>query len=262
MRHSRRQIAARDTVGDPPLERSGDHQNELRSTPAQEPGGKVRRAGAAIARICRGMSYDEVNQATRDARRRLGLARPKTRRRVVARLTRPELDQLLEHAYGRRRHSPEGLMLKTLFLSGCRVSEFVNLDVEDFSYDDKTLRVRRGKGDKDRIVPILPALADELAGHTGRGGRVHGPLFITREWKRFSQRRVQQIVKELAAGAGIAKRVYPHLMRHTVAQLLLEGGMPLEQVQRFLGHASITTTQIYAESTPVMIRDAYRKALT
>jgi integrase/recombinase XerD len=161
---------------------------------------------------------------------------------VVARLTRPELDQVLEYAYGRRRHSERGLMLKTLFLTGCRVSEFVGLDVEDFSYDDKTITVRMGKGRKDRVVPILPALADELAGH--RGLRSFGPL------------------KELAAGAGIAKRVYPHLMRHTVAQLLLEGGMPLEQVQRFLGHSSITTTQIYAESTPVMIRDAYRKALT
>jgi integrase/recombinase XerD len=260
MRSSRRLEDRRTPVGDRGLEADGDLQNGSRNRRAEEPGGKVRRAGAAIARICRGMSYDEVIQSTADARRRLGLARPKKRRRVVARLTRPELDQLLEHAYGRRRHSDQGLMLKTLFLTGCRVSEFVGLDVEDFSYDGKTVTVRMGKGRKDRVVPILPALADELAGY--RGLRSSGPLFWTRSCQRYSQRRVQQIVKELAAGAGITKRVYPHLMRHTVAQLLLEGGMALEGVQRFLGHASITTTQIYAESTPVMIRDAYRKALT
>jgi integrase/recombinase XerD len=72
---------------------------------------------------------------------------------------------------------------------------------------------------------------------------------------------VQQIVKDVAAAAGITKRVYPHLLRHTVAQHLLEGGMPLEQVQKFLGHEKLETTQIYAESSPQMIRDSYRRAL-
>ncbi len=204
------------------------------------------------------MSYDEINLATADARRRLGLRRPKLRKRVAPRLSRPELDQLLEHAY--RQRAVRGLMVKTLVLTGCRVSEFCALEVPDFNYDDKTITVRRGKGDKDRTVPILPALADELVVYCGH--RTAGPLFRTREGNAFSPRRVQQIVKELAAGAGLEKRVYPHLMRHTVAQHLLEGGMALEQVQKFLGHASITTTQIYAESSVAMIRDAYRKALS
>src|SRR5256885_14546829 len=87
------------------LEANGDHQNGTRN----EPGGRVRRAGAAIARICRGMSYDDVVHAAADARRRLGLARPKVRRRVVARLSRPELEQLLGHAY--RVRGERGLLL-------------------------------------------------------------------------------------------------------------------------------------------------------
>lgn len=261
MRSSVRQLPPAKPRGGAVLEHGGDHRDEKRNLRG-EPGGKVRRAGLAISRICRGMSYDEIILAAADARRRLGLARPKDRKRVVARLTRPELEQLLHHAY--RGDAIRGMMIKTLFLTGCRVSEFVGLDVEDFSYDDKTITVRNGKGGKDRVVPILPALADELAGFLSREHRRGGtgPLFRTRSWERFSPRRVQQIVKELAAGAGITKRVYPHLMRHTVAQHLLEGGMPLEQVQRFLGHASITTTQIYAESSAAMIRDSYRKALT
>jgi integrase/recombinase XerD len=235
------------------LEANGDHQSGTR----KEPGGRVRRAGAAIARICRGMSYDDVIHAAADARRRLGLARPKVRRRLVARLTRPELDQLLAHAYALA--GERGLLVKALVLTGCRVSEFVALDVPDFSYDDKTVTVRHGKGNKSRIVPILPALADELRVYIG--DRTRGPIFLNRAWKRFSVRRMEQIVHELAAGAGLTKRVYPHLMRHTVAQHLLEGGMSLEQVQKFLGHASITTTQIYAESSAAMIRDSYRRAL-
>jgi integrase/recombinase XerD len=168
------------------------------------------------------------------------------------------VDQLLAHAY--RQPGQRGLMLKTLLLTGCRVSEFRRLDVADFSYDEKSITVRAGKGDKDRTVPILPALADELRTYIGH--RNHGPLFQTRSWRAFSSRRLQVIVKELAAGAGLTKRVYPHLMRHTIAQHLLEGGMTLEQVQRFLGHVSISTTQIYAESSTAMIRTSYNKALS
>lgn len=68
-------------------------------------------------------------------------------------------------------------------------------------------------------------------------------------------------MKETAAEAKIEKRVYPHLLRHSVATTLLERGMPLEQIQKLLGHAKLETTQIYAESTPEMIKASYQKAL-
>jgi integrase/recombinase XerD len=220
----------------------------------------TRRLALRTARLWRGLSYDMAILVGKEARELLGLGRPRERKRIVGRLSRPELEQLLAHAY--RVRGVLGLMVKTLVLTGCRVSEFVALGVEDFSHADATITVRLGKGRKPRVVPILPALADELRVHIRH--RSYGRLFESRHKHGlgFTPRRVQQIVKELASGAGLTKRVYPHLMRHTVAQLLLEGGMPLEGVQRFLGHASITTTQIYAESSPAMIREAYRKALT
>jgi integrase/recombinase XerD len=227
------------------------------SAPVLEQRATLRQIGRSTARLWRGLSYDDAIAVATTARKVLGLARPGKRLRVVARLSRPELEQLVAHAY--RVRGERGLLVKTLVLTGCRVSEFVALDVENVSHADATVTVIRGKGQKDRVVPILPALADELRTYTAH--RTSGPLFLTRSWGRLSKRRVQQLVQQLAAGAGIAKRVYPHLMRHTVAQLLLEGGMPLEQVQRFLGHSSITTTQIYAESSTAMIRDSYRKAL-
>jgi integrase/recombinase XerD len=68
-------------------------------------------------------------------------------------------------------------------------------------------------------------------------------------------------VKETATAAKIDKRVYPHLLRHSVATILLERGMPLEQIQKLLGHAKLETTQIYAESTPEMMKESYQKAL-
>jgi integrase/recombinase XerD len=121
------------------------------------------------------------------------------------------------------------------------------------------IHIRKGKGGKERYVPILPELAQELSTHLD--DRRAGFLFETRMVKAYTPRRVQQIVKAIASRAGITKRVYPHLLRHTVAQHLLEGGMPLEQVQKYLGHEKLETTQIYAESSPQMIRENYRRAL-
>jgi integrase/recombinase XerD len=76
-----------------------------------------------------------------------------------------------------------------------------------------------------------------------------------------SSRRIQQIIKETAADAQITKRVYPHLLRHSVATTLLERGLPLEQIQKFLGHAKLETTQIYAGSSVEMIQESYQKSL-
>jgi integrase/recombinase XerD len=76
-----------------------------------------------------------------------------------------------------------------------------------------------------------------------------------------SPRRIQQIIKQTADEAQITKRVYPHLLRHAVATTLLERRMPLEQIQKFLEHAKLETTQMYAESSPEMLKESYRRAL-
>src|SRR3989454_4587648 len=86
-------------------------------------------------------------------------------------------------------------------------------------------------------------------------------IFETIRHTRYSPRRIQQLVQETAALAGITKRVHPHLLRHSVATTLLERGMPLEQIQKFLGHVNLETTQVYAESTTAMIKESYQKAL-
>jgi integrase/recombinase XerD len=93
------------------------------------------------------------------------------------------------------------------------------------------------------------------------GDRRSGYLFETSHATAYSPRRIQQIVKETAAEAKIEKRVYPHLLRHSVATILLERGMPLEQIQKLLGHSKLETTQIYAESTPEMIKESNQRAL-
>jgi integrase/recombinase XerD len=204
------------------------------------------------------LTYDQTRYVAKEVRRALEIERPPSRVRVIERLSREEERRLIDTAY--RLPGMRGLLIKTLFQTGARVSEFVHIQVEDVFFDEQMIRIRQGKGGKQRYVPILPELAQELQTHLR--GRAKGYLFETNRHAAFSPRRIQQLVKETADLAGITKRVSPHVLRHSVATTLLEHGMPLEQIQKFLGHAKIDTTQVYAASTTAMIKDSYQQALS
>ena len=187
------------------------------------------------------LTYDQARYVAKEVRQSLALERPKVKKRVVARLSREEERRLIAHAY--RKRGSQGLLIKTLFQTGARVSEFVNITVHGFFFDEQMILISKAKGGKSRYVPILPALAQELRTHLG--DRTTGYLFETIHHTPYSSPRIQQIIKETVDEAKIAKRVYPHLLRHSVATTLLERGMPLEQIQKFLGHSKLETTQIY-----------------
>jgi integrase/recombinase XerD len=146
---------------------------------------------------------------------------------VVVRLSREEERKLIAHAY--RMQGTRGLLIKTLFQTGARVSEFVNIRADEVFSEEQMIFISKAKGGKSRYVPILPQLAQELRTHLGH--RTTGYLFETVQNTQYSPRRIQQIIKETAAEAKITKRVYPHLLRHSVATTLLERGMPIEQIQ-------------------------------
>ncbi len=203
------------------------------------------------------LTYDQARYVAKEVRSSLEIERTKTRKRVVERLSREEEKRLIQAAY--RDKSEHGLLIKTLFQTGARVSEFINIRVRDLFFDEAMILIQKAKGGKSRYVPILPDLAQELRTHLG--DRATGYLFESNRDRPYSARRVQQIVKEMAEKAKIKKRVYPHLLRHSVATTLLERGMPIEQIQKFLGHSKLETTQVYAESTTEMIKESYRKAL-
>jgi len=203
------------------------------------------------------LTYDQTRYVAKEVRQALAIARPPTRQRVIVRLSRAEEERLMAQAY--RMPGVRGLLMKTLFQTGARVSEFVHLQVAEVFFDEQMLLITHAKGGKQRYVPLLPELTQEL--RTYLRDRTAGYLFETRRHTRYSPRRIQQLVQETVALAGITKRVYPHLLRHSVATTLLERGMPLEQIQKFLGHAKLETTQVYAESTTAMIKESYQKAL-
>ena len=109
------------------------------------------------------LSYDQTRYVSKEVRRALSIERTKIRKRVIARLSREEEEQLIKRAY--RMKGERGLLIKTLFQTGARVSEFVNLKAEDVFFEEQMILIAKAKGGKSRYVPILPELAQELRTH-------------------------------------------------------------------------------------------------
>jgi len=156
-------------------------------------------------------------------------------------------------------------ILETLYSCGLRVSELVGLNLKDVDESQCVVRVL-GKGQKVRLVPIgrvaLNAIKEYLK-HTGREGLLgwaDEPIFLSKAGKRITERRVHQLVKQNASRIGISHDVSPHTFRHTFATHLLEGGADLRSVQEMLGHASLSTTQVYTHLSLDKIMDIYDKA--
>ena len=164
---------------------------------------------------------------------------------------------------------PQGLrdraILEVLYASGVRVSELAALSLPDVDLGTGEMRVI-GKGDKERLVLVgRPAIAS-LHAYLDDGrpallkGRRSNAVFLNRSGGRLSARSVDTIVRTSGLAAGITGTVTPHLLRHTFATHLLEGGADLRVVQELLGHENVATTQIYANVTNRRAREVYLKA--
>lgn len=161
-------------------------------------------------------------------------------------------------------------LLELLYASGLRISEAVGLDIEDISLDEGLVRVV-GKGDRERQVPVgevaltwLRRYVDDvrpgwLAGWHGDLRR-GGPVFLSVRGDRLDRRRAWEILVAAARSAGLREGISPHTLRHSFATHLLEGGADLRIVQELLGHASISTTQLYTHLTGERIKDVYARA--
>ncbi|MBL7930465.1 MAG: tyrosine-type recombinase/integrase, partial [Bacteroidia bacterium] len=148
-----------------------------------------------------------------------------------------------------------------LYSCGLRVSELVNLQITDLHLDEDYIKVT-GKGNKERLVPIGRG-AKKLIRNYISSVRVHLPIkkgsedvvFLNRRGAKLSRVMVFYVVKDLAAKAGIKKKLSPHTFRHSFATHLVEGGADLRAVQEMLGHESITTTEIYTHLDKQFLRD-------
>lgn len=193
---------------------------------------------------------------------------PKLDRRLPSFLTVEQMGQLLSapdlsKAAGLR----DCAIIELLYSGGLRVSEVVNLNLEHIDLGSGEILVR-GKGSKERMVligePAKKALRNYLSeGRTQLFGtriRLTKAIFINRQGGRLTERSVQIRLKDLAEKAGISKKVHPHLLRHTFATHLLDGGADLRVVQELLGHTHLSSTQIYTHVTKSQAKKVYMSA--
>jgi integrase/recombinase XerD len=159
----------------------------------------------------------------------------------------------------------DSAMLQLLYASGMRVSELVSLNLNDVDTGGGYVRCF-GKGNKERMVPIYPQAARTVEEYVKevRPKLVRNDeekaLFVNQRGDRLTRQGLWQILKAYAKSAGLGKKVTPHTLRHSFATHMLSGGADLRSVQELLGHANISTTQIYTHLTSEHIRNSYNKA--
>jgi integrase/recombinase XerD len=197
------------------------------------------------------------------------LASPKVGKSLPKPLTVQEIDELLEQPA--RKQTPEAkrdrAMLELMYATGLRVTELVSLDIDDIQFDVEKPYVRLvGKGNRERQIPLLEQPAQEVSDYARFarprlvGERAETALFVNRRGERLTRQGFWLILKGYSAEAGIVGRVTPHTLRHSFATHMLRGGMDIHKVQELLGHANISTTQVYTQVSREHIREAYEKA--
>jgi integrase/recombinase XerD len=205
----------------------------------------------------------------------LEISPSKSARRLPKALTITQIVSMIDAAF--REGQPITLrdqaMLELLYSSGARVSELIGINVNDLSSTETndgiitTLKLR-GKGSKERIVPLgsfaskaidnyLTRVRPDLA---AKNAKANSALFLNSRGSRISRQSAWQMVLDAAEAAGVTEHVSPHVFRHSYATHLLDGGADIRVVQELLGHASVTTTQIYTLITIDKVRESYSMA--
>jgi tyrosine recombinase XerC len=191
-------------------------------------------------------------------------ASPRLDRRLPSFLTVEEAKRLVESPdLSKPQGQRDRALLELLYASGLRISELVNMNVEQVNLATNEIRVW-GKGAKERVVLIGGPAARALNDYMSRGrpellgGKKSNALFVNRYGGRLPARRVQKLLEKYAMA--IDKKVHPHMLRHTFATHLLDGGADLKVVQELLGHADLSSTQIYTHVTQSRARKIYLSA--
>ena len=194
----------------------------------------------------------------------IGILTPKQERKLPLFLNEPEVNSLLDISFpddwtGLR----DRALLETLYSSGMRVGELVALETSSIDFFSGYAKLR-GKGKKERIVPItetaLKVLRDYLKTRPFFDTKGTKGIFLSKRGTRLTTRSVARIMDKYVRLTSIQKKISPHVLRHSFATHLLDRGADLRAVQELLGHANLSTTQVYTHVTMERLKEAYAKA--
>jgi integrase/recombinase XerD len=193
------------------------------------------------------------------------LALPRIERYLPQTLNELQVEQFLEKIDTK---APHGLrdraMIELLYASGLRISELADSRLENFNFEDRIVRVT-GKGNKTRLVPVGRKACEALAAYLSTERpklvkrRSSSEIFLSERGSKLTTARIWQIVKKHARHAGLQTNIYPHLLRHSFATHLLGNGADLRIIQEMLGHADISTTQVYTHVDQQRLKAVHRQ---
>jgi integrase/recombinase XerD len=224
-------------------------------------------AGRAVVAV-RGFHKFAVRDGLAVADPAAAVRPPAPAKRLPKALPLADIERILEAAgaAGTALALRDRALLELLYGCGARISEAVGLDVDDVDLDTRTVLLR-GKGSKERLVPFGTLAAEAVAAYLTRarpslvtGGPARAAMFLNARGGRLSRQSAWAILGRSAELAGVSAEVSPHTLRHSFATHLLEGGADVRVVQELLGHASVTTTQVYTLVTVDSLREVYATA--
>jgi integrase/recombinase XerD len=193
------------------------------------------------------------------------LALPRIERYLPETLNELQVEQLLEAVDTKAAHGlRDRAIIELLYASGLRISELANARLENFNFEERVVRVI-GKGNKTRLVPVGRKACEALAAYLSAERpklvkqRTGSEIFLSERGTKLTTARIWQIVKKHAQRAGLENNVYPHLLRHSFATHLLGNGADLRIIQEMLGHADISTTQVYTHVDQQRLKAVHRK---
>ena len=190
---------------------------------------------------------------------------PKLEKSLPQFLTIPQVSTLLDQPARREKKSKQApawmaardtAILELFYSSGLRLAELAGLDVRDLDPIGETIRVM-GKGSRERIIPVGTLALEAISHYRHQAGISNGPLFLNKSRKRLGHRSIWLLLKKYVRDAGLPSTLSPHKLRHSFATHLLDNGADLRSVQSLLGHASLSTTQIYTHVTTERLKKAY-----
>jgi len=171
----------------------------------------------------------------------IGIKRPKKEKKIPDVLTKEEVKKILDNCSNKK----SKLMLSLIYACGLRVSEIVNLKINDLNFEERTGKIKQSKGKKDRVFNIPDKLFKQLFKQVENQKKLNKEYLFDGKNGKLSTRNIQKIVKNVVRKSGITKQVHTHTLRHSFATHLLEDGIDIRYIQGLLGHSSISTTELY-----------------